>query len=180
MAYLSGSLSMVTAQGQPYTSPSPDDVTAKMAQGYTPLRPDGSAYGVISVAGGYLLDGCPINVLMGGALTLAQAQVLVGISSMLQARGWTTCLNQAVSMVQVASGGSSTGTPAGGAPSTGLPVPGTPTGTPGMPGTSLTPVPGSSTIGVDSTGTPTGAAGVGDSSMLLILAGLAALAMLSR
>jgi|SRR5215831_12205566 len=52
---------------------------------------------VISVAGGYLMKGCPLNVLWGVPMSLAQAQVLVQNAPILSR--YPTCLNTAKAMV---------------------------------------------------------------------------------
>lgn len=98
-----------------------DQVTAAMSAGKMIQDDTGYIYdnqqhpgSMISIAGGILLNGCPINVLFGQALTLDQAKVLVGISPTLQKYGFTTCLTQAQAMV----GGPTAPPPTQGAPTT--------------------------------------------------------------
>lgn len=45
--------------------------------GYVPIRANGSAYNVQIFEGGYLLDGAPINVVMGGYWFTGQQQALL-------------------------------------------------------------------------------------------------------
>lgn len=83
----------------PYTPATWNDLQVAIQSGDT-ITINGAIAQPISVAGGYLLNGCPLNVLFGAPLTLAQATVLVQNAAMLQSHGATGCLSQAQSMVQ--------------------------------------------------------------------------------
>lgn len=92
-------IEIVPWNGDPkYTALTWNDVQVGIQSGDTILV-DGSISQPINVSGGYLINGCPLNVLFGAALTLDQAKVLVGIASMLQSKGQTQCLTQAQAMV---------------------------------------------------------------------------------
>lgn len=51
--------------------------TAIQNQGFIPIRSDGSSYKVQVFEGGYLLDGAPINAVMGGYWFTGQQQALL-------------------------------------------------------------------------------------------------------
>jgi hypothetical protein len=100
----------------PYTAATWNDVQVAIQSGDNILV-NGNLVQPISVAGGYLIQGCPLNVLFGAPLTLAQATVLVQNAPMLQSKGATQCLSQAQAMI-AASGSPATSPTVSNAPTT--------------------------------------------------------------
>jgi len=54
-----------------------NDLGAALTRGQ-PIKPDGSAYTVTSFLGGFLLDGCPLNVILGQGWLPGQIDALKG------------------------------------------------------------------------------------------------------
>lgn len=96
-------IQIIPWNGQPpYTPATWNDIQVAIQSGDT-ITVDGAIEPAVSVAGGYLIKGCPLNVLFGSPLTLAQAQVLVQNSGLDAIRNGS-CYSQAVAMVSAASG----------------------------------------------------------------------------
>jgi hypothetical protein len=101
----------------PYTALTWNDIQVAIQSG-DDILVDGTLGKIISVSGGYLLNGCPLPVYFGTPLNLAQAQVLVGMGSMLAG---SPCLAQAQALV-------ATSKPAGSTPPSTVQVSNAPAG----------------------------------------------------
>lgn len=103
--YLAGFPPLYGANGNQLTSAAA--VRAAMAAGVPITDSSGFMYdngpnpgSVISTGGGdWLFKGCPLSVIFGAAMTLAQAQAVVNSAPILNAKGYTSCLAQAQQMV---------------------------------------------------------------------------------